>query len=71
MIQQGIRHDSEAELKEGLMILCEQMRAADTFSPTWRASAYWIGRTYAEMERRHRADWGNGFDFMRDYGDEA
>lgn len=68
----GLRYDSEAELERGLGRLGQELKAASYGSPTWRACVYWIGRTYKEMEDRHRADWGNAFGFMqRDCGDEA
>lgn len=52
-------------------MLGDQMRSAAPMSPLWRASTYWIGRTYAELERRQRDDWGNALGWAtRDYGDE-
>lgn len=60
---EGIRTASDAQLEEGLHVLADQRGASEPLSPLWRASTYWIGRTYAEFERRHREDWGNGFSF--------
>lgn len=68
---EGIRTASDAQLEEGLHMLGDQMRSAAPMSPLWRASTYWIGRTYAELERRQRDDWGNALGWAtRDYGDE-
>jgi hypothetical protein len=70
MTYEGIRTASDADLERGLHVLGDQMKEAPAFSPLWKASAHWIGRTYAELERRHRDDWGNCFGFMGDPGDE-
>ena len=70
--QHGIRHDSEADIERGMARLGDVINASPYGSPMWRAAVYWVGRSYAEIERRNRADWGNAYGYMtRDYGDEA
>jgi hypothetical protein len=66
---EGIRTASDRELDEALHTLCEQMKQDSVFSPLWKASTYWLNRTYAEIRRRQQDDWGNAFSFG-DPGDE-
>jgi hypothetical protein len=72
MIQHGIRHDTDAQINEGMKRLILLANSHDIHSPVRKAAEKWLGCVVDEIKRRYPQETGDGWGGVhRDYGDEA